>query len=209
MSTSVFPTLVGLAWPQSRVPQFKTRKQVSISGKETRIADWAYPRYQWSLAFDFLRQGNNNGNAYTEFDVLEGFFEKMVGGWDTFLFIDPDDNTVANQPIATTPGGVTAFQMIRTFGGANTLILAPNLSLPYTVYLNGSPLTYGTQYTISTWGALEPGVITLTSDPGVGVVLSASFSYYWPCRFDDDNMSFQKFLSYVYDCKKVSFTSVK
>lgn len=209
MSTNVFPSLAGLGWPTSRSPIFKTRRQVNISGKEVRIADWSYPRYKWTLVFNFLRQGAGTfSSSYTEFSQLEGFFEKLLGGWDSFLYADPDDGVVVGQNIAVGNGVTTAFQLQRTFGGASCPILAPNLATTFNVYLNGVQQPGG-NYTVTPWGATNPGLLTFVSPPGNGVLITADFTYYFPCRFDDDTLTFEKVLSFVYDCKKLSFTSIK
>ena len=206
MSTSVFPSLAGLGWPTTRATMFKTRKQENISGKEVRIADWSSPRYQWTLPFAFLRQGVGTFNAnYTEYSQLEGFFETLVGGWDSFLYQDADDNKVVGQLFGVGDGSTTAFQLQRAFGGAGCPILAPNLLQTFNVYLNG----IGTSaYTVTYWGQNLPGTVTFNTPPSGGAQISADFSYYFPCRFDDDTMEFQKCLSFVYECKKVSFTSI-
>jgi len=208
MSTSVFPTLSGIGWPVTRSPIYKTRTQTNISGKEVRIADWSSPRYQWKLPFAFLRQGAGpfNGITFTEYSQLEGFFESMLGGWDSFQYQDVDDNKVTSQIFAQGDGSTISFQLKRSFGGGSCPILAPNLSQTFNVYLNGSPTS---SYVVTHWGQTNPGVVTFSSPPGAGVNISADFSYYFPCRFDDDSISFDKFLSYVYECKSLTFTSIK
>jgi len=212
MSTTVLPSLPGLTWPMRRSPIFNTTKQVNRSGKEVRIANWSTPRYQWLLDFNFIRQGVGGpvGATWTEFSQLEGFFESLKGGWDSFLYTDPDDNNVTGQTIATAVGGSTQnYQLVRTFGGSNTTIYAPNTSLSYAVRDNGVTKTVGTDYTIGTWGGSNPGQIQFTYIPTAGHLITADFSYYWPCRFDDDQISFDKVMAYYYELKKLSFTSIK
>ncbi|HEV8015213.1 MAG TPA: DUF2460 domain-containing protein [Stellaceae bacterium] len=206
MSTSVFPTLVGLGWSATRREIWKTRSQEAISGKETRIADWSYPRHQWTLGFDFLRQGALSGTAYSEFAQLAGFFDLRQGMFDSFLYADPDDNAVTAQAIATGDGATTGFPLVRGFGGFVEPILAPNVVSH--VYLGGvvqSP----SSYSVSAWGATTPGLITFTAAPGSGVAISADFSFYFPCRFAADQMDFEKFMASLYAAKKVMFQSIK
>ena len=207
MSTQTLPALPGLGFPWSRMPTFQTRRQVSVSGKETRIADWSIPRYTWSLTYDVLRQGTYQG-TWTEYTTLRGFFEQMYGGWDSFLYTDVDDNTVVGQAIATGDAATLAFPMVRTSGGFTVPTLAPNLSpTPPVIYLNGVAQMSG--YSITPWGGSAPGILTFASAPGSGVAITADFSYYWPVRFDDDKMTFDKFMSNLYMLKKLSFTSIK
>src|SRR5579862_7623363 len=126
MSISVFPTLAGLGWSVTRREMWSTRTQTAISGKETRVADWSYPRHQWTLTYDFLRQGNLSGATYAEFASLAGFFNLRQGSFDTFLYADPDDSSVTSQGIGIGDGTTTNFQLVRAFGGFVEPILAPN-----------------------------------------------------------------------------------
>ncbi|MCE9561884.1 MAG: DUF2460 domain-containing protein [Planctomycetes bacterium] len=205
MSAAVFPTLAGLGWEINRTPVWKTRLQESVSGKQTSIADWSYPRWQWELTYDFLRQGTVHGSAYAEFAQLAGFFNQRQGQFDSFLYQDADDDAVTGQALGTGDGTTTAFQLIRPFGGFIEPVLAPN-TISH-VYLNGVNQPSG--WSVSNWGVASPGVVTFSSPPGNGVVITADFSFYFPCRFTDDTMSFAKFMSALYDAKKVAFASIK
>jgi uncharacterized protein (TIGR02217 family) len=206
MSTSIFPTLAGLGWSVTRREIWKTRSQEAISGKETRIADWSYPRHQWSLSYDFLRQGALSGSAYAEFAQLAGFFNLRQGMYDSFLYADADDNAVMGQGIATGDGATTSFALVRGFGGFTEPILAPNLVSQ--VYLNGvaqSP----TSYSIHGWGTSAPGTLVFTAPPASGAAITADFTFYFPCRFAADQMDFEKFMAALYEAKKVTFISLK
>lgn len=204
MSSSVFPVLVGLAFDVGRTPVWSNIVQQSVSGKETRIGLWSAPRWQYELTYDVLR-----GDAtYAEFQNLAGFFNARKGRFDSFLYTDPDDSAVTGQGIATGDGIKTAFQMIRSFGGFVEPVLAFNATVTPRIYLNGV-LQSGANYSISAWGSATPGVITFTTAPGSGVAITADFSFYWPVRFDDDSMSFNKFMAALWEAKSVKFTSLK
>jgi len=208
MSVSVLPAMPILAWPAIRSPIWKTRVQTSVSGKEVRIADWSYPRYKWQLAFNGLRQGGIG--ASTEFQQMLAFFNTLQGGWDSFLYTDVDDNNVANQLIGTGAGVVTTFQLVKLFGGYAEPVTAPNLiggGTNFILKVAGVTKVYGTDYTVSDWSSSTPGVVTFTAAPTGAITVT--FNYYYPCRFDDDTIDFSKFLSYVYELKKLSFTSIK
>lgn len=206
MSTQVLPAMPGLTFPWTRTPKFKTRRPESVSGKETRIADWQFPRYTWTLPYSFLRQGVIQG-TWAEYTQLRGFFEQMLGGYDSFLYDDPDDDNVSAQGLGLGNGSQNSFQLIRAQGGFVEPIYAPNLTLPYAVFLDG--VQQGSGFSITSWGASPPGVLVFSSPPGSGVLVSISYSYYWPVRFDDDTMTFNKFMSNLYELKKMNFTSIK
>ena len=206
MSTSIFPTLAGLGWSVTRREMWKTRTQEAISGKETRIADWSYPRHQWTLGFDFLRQGALSGASYAEFAQLAGFFDLRQGSFDSFLYADADDNAVTGHGLGTGDGTSTSFQLLRGFGGFVEPILAPNVVSA--VYLGGvaqSP----SSYTVNGWGTSAPGTLVFTAAPASGAVITADFSFSFPCRFAADQMDFEKFMASLYAAKKVSFVSLK
>jgi uncharacterized protein (TIGR02217 family) len=206
MSIAVFPSLAGLGWSVARSELWKTRTQEAISGKETRIADWSYPRHQWALTFDFLRQGNLSGTLYAEFAALAGFFNLRQGGFDSFLYADPDDSAVTGQAIGTGDGATTSFQLVRSFGGFVEPIFAPNAVSR--VALNGVTQSAGS-YAVNGWGAASPGTLVFTTAPGAGVAIAADFSFYFPCRFAADQLDFEKFMAALYQLKKIEFISLK
>lgn len=201
MSTSVLPSLIGLGIDITRTPKWDTIVQQNLSGKEVRIAQQTYPRWQWDLTFNVLR----SSGSYTELQTLVGFFNARQGQFDTFLYSDADDNSVTAQAISTGDGATTAFQLVRSFGGFVEPVLAPNVIS--NVYLNGVNQASG--WSVSNWGATSPGVLTFTSAPSAGVAITATFSYYFPVRMTGDSVPFAMFLSRYYKAKKFSFISVK
>jgi len=206
MSSAVFPSLAGLGWSLTRSEIWKTRTQEAVSGKETRIADWSYPRHLWGLSYDFLRQGSFSGAVYAEFAALAGFFNLRQGGFDSFLYADPDDNAALGQAIGAGDGATTSFQLVRGFGGFAEPILAPNAVS--TVYLNGVAQSAGA-YTVNAWGTAQPGTIVFNAPPGAAVTIAADFSFYFPCRFVADQLDFEKFMAALYQLKKIEFVSLK
>lgn len=208
MSSQVFPTFAGLGWDIERVPMWDTIVQESQSGKETRIANWSYPRWQWTLAFNALRQGAVHGVAYTELQQLAGFYNARQGRFDSFLYTADDDNSVTAQALGVGDGVTAAFQLVRAWGGFVEPVLAPNVVSK--VYVDGVDAG-GANWSVSNWGSASPGIITFAGGhiPTAGQVITADFTYYFPCRFVDDNIVFNKFVSNMYEGKKISFISLK
>ena len=198
MSNTIFPALAGLGWTVKRTPLWKTRVQESISGKEVLIADWSFPRWQWQLAYEFLR-----GDAsHAEFQSLAGFFNQRQGMFDSFLYQDADDNAVMGQQLGIGDGATTAFQLVRPLGGFIEPIIAPNVVS--SVYLAGvvqAPSSYSVN--------AATGILTFTAAPGSGVAVAADFSFYFRCRFLEDSMDFEKFMRLLWQAKKVGFISLK
>lgn len=207
MSVQVFPSLPGLGWDVERTPMWNNIVQESQSGKELRLANWTYPRWKWSLGFNLLRQGNVNGTAYTELSTLAGFYNARQGSFDSFLYTDASDNSVTGQALGLGDASTTTFQLVRTFGGFVEPITAPNVVSK--VYVNGVDKVGF--WTVSNWGTASPGVITFTGGyiPPAAAVITADFTYYWPCRFVDDSISFTNFITNMYEGKKIAFISLK
>jgi hypothetical protein len=70
-------------------------------------------------------------------------------------------------------------------------------------YLNGTPQSVGS-YSLTT-----PNTLSFTAPPGAGVVVSADFAYASQCRFLDDQMEFEEFMSSLWKLKSMKFRSVK
>lgn len=211
MSTAVFPTLAGQGWSVIRTPNFSTRMQTAVSGKETAIAEWSYPRYDWMLVFNVLRQGLFGSTNYVELSTLMGFFESRKGRWDSFLFKDLYDNAATAQNIAIGDGTTAGFQLVRSYGGAACPVFAPNLGVAYSVYIN-AVLVNPLNYTITPWGTTDthgPGVIVFNTPPAFGDVITATFQYYWPCRFLADQCIFDQFLDGRFKVAQIGFRSIK
>jgi hypothetical protein len=113
MSNQVYPVLPGLKFDVKKLPQFASLYQESVTGKDNVIALRAYPIYNFDLQYEAVR----DTAAYPEFDSLFGFFLARQGRFDSWLFNDPDDNSVTQQLIGVGDGTNTTFQLLRTLGG--------------------------------------------------------------------------------------------
>ncbi len=166
MSNSVFPTLPGLSWGVIKRPRFSTIVQKTASGKEIRSALMSYPLWEFQLSFEVLR----GSNGYSEMQTLAGFFNSMLGSYDTFLFNDLTDNSVTAQSFGTGNGITAAFQLVRPLGGFSEPV--QNVNGAPAVYLNngwqGNQLQYSTPRTnvlpdsvnFSAWNLFGTGTAT-------------------------------------------------
>jgi len=204
--TQIFPSLVGLTYQVPRVPMWDNDVQQSISGKENRIAYWTYPRYSWEFNYSVLRALG----AYTELQTLMGFYNSMQGKFTAFLYKDPDDYIVSSQGIGTGDASSTTFQLVKSFGGFVEPILAPDTSSTFNVYF-GSSLQAASSYTVGAYssGGASSGVLTFLSAPSSGTVITASFQYYYPCRFVEDSQTFTLNYLGVYSAESMKIISLK
>jgi uncharacterized protein (TIGR02217 family) len=205
----VLPALTGLGWSVTKIPTFQTRVQRSTSGRELRALDYPFPLWQFSLVYDFLRD-TPTGSGDGELRILMGFYAACQGAFQTFLYNDPTDNIVTNQGIGIGDGHTAAFQLIRTLSDAakgptfSEPIQAPNFSGTFAVMINGVALSQ-----LGNWSIDTAGVAHFTTAPAAGAVITASFSYYFRCRFIDDSYQFENFMQNLWSLKKLTFISVR
>jgi uncharacterized protein (TIGR02217 family) len=198
MSNTLYPVMPGLKWPVKRAPIWKTNIQESTSGREYRTRMMLYPRYKYALAYDFLR----DTVAFNEFRPLMGLFNQMGGNFDTFLFDDLDDDTVTAQAFGVGDATTRTFQLVRTLGGFAEPVYDTN-STPL-IYLNGVLKTVTTDYTINSTGG-----VTFTTAPGAGVAITWTGTYYWRCRFVNEQAEFDKFMKQLWQIGTVEMITVK
>jgi uncharacterized protein (TIGR02217 family) len=195
MSNAIYPTLPGLLPTAGFAPRFKTEVQSAVSGREVRAALMQYPLWDITLAYEFLRAVT----AFPELDTLVGFFGARKGSWDSFLVTVPNDNAVIDMGFATGDGTTRVFQITRTRGANGFVFTEPvmNVNALTNIKAAGSVVS-GALYSVS-----STGVITFTTAPANGAALTWTGSYYFRCRFAQDQLDFAQFLANLYELKKV------
>ncbi|MDY7537680.1 DUF2460 domain-containing protein [Undibacterium sp. RTI2.1] len=191
MSNAVFPTLAGLAWGNTKKPQFSTRIQRSVNGRELRTSLMSSPLMTFTLKHEFLRDRNVNDDLR----LIQGFFMTCQGSYDSFLYTDITDSTVTNQVIGLGDGARTQFQLLRAYGGFLDPVM--NVNAITDVKLNG---TATASYGIDTFG-----MITFVTPPAAGVSVTWTGSYYYRCRFVDDGAEFGGLMNKVWELRTIAF----
>lgn len=203
MTTSlpVFPNnLIGLEWNVTRSSMFSTRVMTSRSGKEYRAANWSFGKYKYSLSYSVLR----TATAYQELQTLMAFVNNQAGMFGPFAYSDPNDNAVVAQGLGTGNGVQTVFPLVRAYGGyVDPVTCALAVA---NVYSNGDE---GGGWTATQVGSYGTDSITFASAPANGVAITATFTYYWPCRFLQDEAAFNNFMNGRFEVKKLEFQTVK
>lgn len=197
MSSQVFPSLPGLKWDVKKRPLMRTSIKSSVSGKESRLSYMTSPIWQFSLSYDMLRSDSTQ-----ELQTLLGFFLQMKGSFDTFLYTDPNDSSVVDQQFGTGNGSIQDFQLLRTLGGFVEPI--QNLNGAIVVKDNGVTKTLTADYTIGT-----TGIVHFVTAPVAGHVLTWTGSFYFRCRFMQDQYEFNNFAQQLFDLDSIDFQSVK
>lgn len=193
MSNQIFPDLPGLTWSVIKAPEFSTRIQTAVSGKELRASLMAYPIYKMSLSYEFLRASI----ATPELQSLMGFFNARQGAFDSFLYTDKTDNAVTAESFGTGNGSTTKFQLIRAYGGFTEPVMNLN-GLPV-IKKAGVTLVSGGDYTIDALG-----MVTFASAPAAAAALTWTGSFYYRCRFADDSNDFDNFMYQLWTLKKLN-----
>lgn len=195
MSNYVFPTLPGLGWSVVKTPNWRTKVQEAVSGKEYRSAWYSQPKYNMNLTYEVLRAAT----AYTELQQLMGFFNSRQGSYDNFLFNDPTDNSVTAQSIGTGNGVATQFQLVRAYGSNIEPVM--NVNAITGIYDNGTPVVEGVgagKYTIDSYG-----LVTFGTAPVAAHALTWTGTYYYRCRFADDAADFENFMYQLWNLKSL------
>jgi uncharacterized protein (TIGR02217 family) len=200
MTLSTFPILPGQGWSVHKKPTFSTRVSSHSSGREVRVGLYAHALYEFELTFDGLDSaGGFPGLQSNSLQTLMGFFLSLGGQLNAFLYSDPTDNVVSSQSIGTGNGSTTAFTLVRSIGG-----YAEPVS--YAVAVSG--VTVGGVAT-SAWTLTAPNTITFTTAPASGAAIVANVSYAFQCRFLDDQMDFENFMSGLWTNKSVKFRQIR
>lgn len=197
MSQAVFPALPGLKWGHSKTPIFSTKIQTAASGRESRARFQAYPRWRFSLSYEFLRQRPGR----EELDELIGFFLARSGSFESFLYDCPSDRAASGQVVATTLAGVEKYRLVRTYAGHVAPIGA----------VNGDPAIYlnDTLQSPSTYTIDENAALTFNDTPAPGGVLKWSGLFYHRVRFVKDEAEFSEFLRDLWELRKIEFITSK
>jgi len=204
MTSFVYPTLPGLTFDVLRTPMWHTESQSALSGKRSTLGYMQYPLIHFEHIYSVLR----DDLTLSQLKAIVGLFNACQGRYGTFLFQDPDFNTftAANaQQFGLGNGTTTLFQLVALYqnsGGPGYGEIVQNLNGTPTIYSNGTAITTG--FSIG-----PTGIVTFSTAPASGAVLTWSGSFYYRCAFDEDQLDLTKFMNQWWTIKKLPFTTVK
>lgn len=192
---------MGQGWSVNKRPSFSTRVATHISGREVRAPFFSHPLYEFELTFDGLdSNGSFPGLGPNSFQSLIGLYLQCQGSCGTFLYTDPTDCSVTAQQVGTGTGSQAVFVFQRPLGSVvEPVSYVTSVS---NVYLNGVIQPSG-------WSLTQPRTLIFTSPPGNGTTVSATFNYAFECRFLDDQVDFENFMSGLWKVESLKFRSVK
>ena len=203
MSDVLFPELPGLEWDLSKKPIFNTKIMESVNGRELRASYQAVPKYEISLSFGFLRESKGKN----ELQQLESFFLERRGAFDSFLFKMPED--CGFKCTFTGDGETTNFQLhkqmytsqiplahTQEFESEDPLMWADDLDQPMWSDLDAQ--MWETQYEIT-----KDGMLILPVPLAEGDTLQVKGTFYYRCRFADDEQQYTNFMSNLWKANKI------
>ena len=203
MSDVLFPELPGLEWDLTKTPMFNTKIMQSVNGRELRASYQAVPKYQISMSFAFLRESKGR----KELQQLEGFFLERRGSFDSFLFKMPEDNEFQCTFIGD--GVQTSFQLYKQ-------INTTQIPLQHTqAEQSEDPLMWDEVASKPMWsdpddqmwllqfGITTNGLLQMPIPLAAGESITISGTYYYRCRFADDEQQYTNFMSKLWKAGKV------
>jgi uncharacterized protein (TIGR02217 family) len=193
-----FPRTIGFT--STGGAAFNTFVNAGFSGFENRNRNWVQSRGMWQLLL--------NDRPQAEFENVYNFFQNVGGKADPWRLFWALDYSFAGSVIGTGDGTTTTFQLqkqyttnTRTY---NRIINKPITSLvkdfqgnsltdTVNVYDNAVLQTHspgylvggGYQYTLDQ----TTGVVTFTTPPAAGHIITADGQFHFPVRFDIDDMT--------------------
>ncbi|RSE33375.1 DUF2460 domain-containing protein [Acinetobacter junii] len=207
MSNVLFPELPGLEWESTKTPIFNTKIMTSINGRELRASFQAVPKYEISLSYAFLRE--NKGRQ--ELQQLEGFFLERRGAFDSFLYKMPDDNAFDCSYVGD--GVTTSFQLYKKMyysqlplGNTQEQVLGsinPNMWNQATTKTMWATNTAKPMWNNASAQVTADGKLVLTEPVEDGIELNVKGTFYYRCRFKDDEQQYVNFMHKLWKAGKV------
>jgi hypothetical protein len=197
----IFPTRSTIDIGSHKKPKFSTKVQISASLREVRASFASYPVWEFELGVNALNASAvaQGGALALEYQAMLGLFLNSLGMFRTFLYRDPKDNQVTGQALGTGDGVTTTFALIRTL--ANWTEPVGYVTVKPIVRVSGGAVT---AFTLN-----APNSVTFASPPANGAPIVGDFSYYFLCRFLEDQHDYVQLWDQMYELQSLKFTSVK
>jgi uncharacterized protein (TIGR02217 family) len=167
-----------ISYGASGGPGYLTTVVATASGHEHRNANWAAARGKWDVA-----SGLKDRAHVAE---LIAFFRARRGRAHGFRFKDWTDYQGVAQVLGTGNGSLKTFQLVKNYvsgGITESRTIAKPIAGTVKIYRNGVLATSGVSTDTTT------GLVTFTTAPANGVIVTADYEFDVPVRFDTDQMN--------------------
>lgn len=167
---------------------FSTDIVTLSTGFEKRNVNWSQARRQYGISLA--------GRTPAEIAEIVAFFHARQGRGYGFRFKDPSDwhsgaNMIAtpaatDQQLGTGTGSLTTFALVKRYvSGAITHIRPITKPVAGTVLIALNGVNQATGWSVNT----TTGIVTFTTAPANGVLVTAGFAFDVPVRFDTDTLT--------------------
>src|SRR5512134_3312038 len=167
-----------ISYGASGGPGYLTTVVATASGHEYRNANWAAARGRWNVASGLKKR--------EQVAELIAFFRARRGRAHGFRFKDWTDYQGTAQVLGTGNGSNKNFQLVKNYASGGVIesrTIAKPVANTVKLYRNGVLVASGVSTDTTT------GVVTFTTAPGSGVVVTADYEFDVPVRFDTDQMN--------------------
>lgn len=195
----IFPTLPD-GFPVKVSSVMDTTIGTTKSLREMRVPQQQYPLWDIEILFEELRDQTQNQTPFAPFTGFQQYMQlvqnwlMMYGQTNVFGFDCPWDDSRSNQFIGTGDGSNYVFQIYRTWGtGANANTAPVGLVNAVTqVQVNGVTVN-SAHYKIIRDKLYFVDALGFVYPPPAGQNVTMTFSYYYLCRFTEDQQDFEEF----------------
>jgi uncharacterized protein (TIGR02217 family) len=167
-----------ISYGSSGGPEYSTDVVITHGGFEQRNCNWAAARAHYNVAHGIKTQA--------QLDALIAFFRARKGKAYGFRFKDWTDYQGIGQLLGVGNGSTTAFQLVKKYtsgGVTETRVITKPVAGTTLLYKDSVLQTSGVSVNATT------GVVTFSSAPANGVIISADFEFDVPVRFDTDRLA--------------------
>jgi uncharacterized protein (TIGR02217 family) len=167
-----------ISYGSSGGPGFSTSIVVTEGGHEKRNARWQQARARYNVAHGIKTKA--------QLEALIAFFRARKGRAYGFRFKDWSDYQGIGQILGTGNGSRKDFQLVKTYASgsaSDTRLIRKPVAGSVSIYVNTALVSAGVSVNTTT------GVVSFSTAPASGAIISADFEFDVPVRFDTDTLS--------------------
>ena len=185
----IFPTKIG--YGSVGGPGWLTNIVQNAGGSEDRFPRWSVPRRRYDISYGI--------KSHVDIAEVHNFYMARAGGANGFLFLDYMDQnstavglstliqgsvpiTASDQEIGIGDAVTQQFQLIKKYQDS-TQVRSRNIRFPtegtVLVAFDGTPQASGFSVNRAN------GIVTFTTAPSLGVVITAGYEFFVPVRFSE------------------------
>lgn len=156
-------------------PERATDIVTLASGREERNSRWAHARRRYNAGYGI--------KSRADMQAVLAFFEERRGRFHSFLWRDGLDHAATDEAIGIGDGTRVSFQLTKRYGASFDPYLRPiTKPVAETVVVKVDGVETAVEVDALT------GIVTFAVAPEEGAVITASFEFDVPVRFDTDRL---------------------